>query len=167
VTTCHLVLTLTTLESRVSKRRYPYDTSCIAEKRHDSRKILEPQEMSSIMLTEPQSVTTDAAHSLPRTGMGSTSGAFENFTDGYELSIVHDYSASRQRHVVWLEQTKIVTDPLFSTQNKQVIARATLTVSAPPSGFTPTQLKELAKGLMTNLTASTDANLIKVIGGES
>jgi hypothetical protein len=66
-----------------------------------------------------------------------------------------------------LEQTKIVTDPLFSTQNKQVIARATLTVSAPPSGFTQTQLKELAKGLMSNLTASTDANLIKVIGGES
>jgi hypothetical protein len=119
------------------------------------------------MLTEPQSVTTDAAHSLPRTGTSSNSGTFENFTDGYEFSIVHDYSTSRQRHVVWLEQTKIVTDPLFSTQNKQVVARATLTVSAPPSGFTQTQLKELAKGLMSNLTASTDANLIKIIGGES
>ena len=119
------------------------------------------------MLTEPQSVTTDAAHSLPRTGTSANSGEFKNSTDGYDLVISHDYSSSRQRHVVWLEQEKIVADPLFSTQNKKVVARATLTISAPNSGFTPTQLKELAKGLMTNLTASTDANLIKIIGGES
>jgi len=125
------------------------------------------QEESSVMLTEPQSVTTDAAHSLPRTGMNTQSGEFANVTDGYELVLTHDYSASRQRHVVWLEQTKIVTDPLFSTQNKQVVARATLTISGPISGFTTTQLKELAKGLIGNLTASSDANLIKVIGGES
>jgi hypothetical protein len=119
------------------------------------------------MLTEPQSVTTDAAHSMPRVGMGASSGEFENSTDGYSFVITHDYSSSRQRHVVWLEQVKIVTDPLFSTQNKQVVARATITVSAPMSGFTPTQLKELAKGLIGNLTASSDANLVKIIGGES
>lgn len=119
------------------------------------------------MLSEPQSVTTDAAHSLPRTGMDTHSGEFSNSADGYDYVITHDYSSSRQRHVVWLEQTKIVTDPLFSTQNKQVVARATFTVSAPMSGFTPTQLKELAKGLIGNLTASTDANLVKIIGGES
>ena len=119
------------------------------------------------MLTEPQSVTTDAAHSLPRVGMDSQSGEFKNSADGYDLVITHDYSSARQRHVVWLEQVKIVTDPLFSTQNKQVVARATLTVSAPQSGYTATQLKELAKGLIGNLTASSDANLIKVIGGES
>lgn len=119
------------------------------------------------MLTEPQSVTTDAAHSLPRVGMNSSSGEFANAADGYDFVITHDYSASRQRHVVWLEQAKIVTDPLFSTQNKQVVARATLTISAPKSGFTTTQLKELAKGLIGNLTASTDANLVKIIGGES
>jgi hypothetical protein len=99
--------------------------------------------------------------------MNSNSGEFENTTDGYNLVITHDYSNSRQRHVVWLEQQKIVTDPLFSTQNKQVVARATLTISGPISGFTPTQLKELAKGLLGNLTASSDANLIKIIGGES
>jgi len=119
------------------------------------------------MLTEPQSVTTDAAHSLPRVGTSANSGEFRNSTDGYDLVITHEYSPSRQRHVVWLEQEKIVTDPLFSTQNKRVIARATLTVSAPQSGFTQTQLKELAKGLIGNLSASSDANLIKIIGGES
>jgi len=120
------------------------------------------------MLTEPQSVTTDAAHSLPRVGMDTHSGEFKNSADGYDFVITHDYSSARQRHVVWLEQVKIVTDPLFSTQNKQVVARATLTVSAPASGaFTATQLKELAKGLLGNLTASSDANLIKIIGGES
>jgi len=119
------------------------------------------------MLTEPQSVTTDAAHSLPRTGMNTHSGEFSNPTDGYDYVVTHEYSSARQRHVVWLEQQKIVTDPLFSTQNKQVTARVTLTVSSPQSGFTPTQPKELAKGLIGNLTASTDANLVKIIGGES
>lgn len=99
--------------------------------------------------------------------MSTTSGEFSNPTDGYEFVITHDYSSARQRHVVWLEQVKIVTDPLFSTQNKQVVARATLTVSAPMSGFSTQQLKELAKGLIGNLTATSDANLIKVIGGES
>lgn len=119
------------------------------------------------MLADPQSVVTDAAHSLPRTGMTASSGGFSNSTDGYDLAVVHEYSSARQRHVVWLEQEKIVTDPLFSTQNKQVVARATLTISAPQSGFTTVQLKELVKGLIGNLTASTDANLTKIIGGES
>lgn len=119
------------------------------------------------MLADPQSVTTDAAHSLPRSGTGIDSGVFQNAADGYTFAINHSYSNSRARHVVRLNQRKIVTDPLFSTQNKQVEATATVTINSPVSGFTDTELKNLVKGLVNNLLASSDANLIKVIGRES
>jgi hypothetical protein len=40
-------------------------------------------------------------------------------------------------------------------------------VDHPQSGFSQAELKDLCTGLMTNLTASTNANLVKFLGGES
>jgi hypothetical protein len=119
-----------------------------------------------VAFSDPQSVTIGSAISLPRTGQGLNEGSFTSADAAVDLVISHQYK-TRTRRQFRVDQQKIVTDPLFSTQNKRVSASAYLVVDLPQSGFTPTELKDLVKGLLTNLTASSDANLIKFLGGES
>lgn len=115
---------------------------------------------------DPQSVNDGSAHSLARTGQGLDSGAFRNTTDGFEMKISHSYG-KRVRHEIRLDQTKIVADPLFAANNIPVGASVYLVVNHPNSGFTPAQLVSLTTALLGNLTASTNANLTKLVGGES
>lgn len=115
---------------------------------------------------DPQSVNDGAAHSLARTGQGLDTGTFRNTADGFEMKISHSYGR-RIRREIRLDQSKIVTDPLVPANSVPAAASVYLVINHPETGFTPTQLKDLTKALMSNLTASTDANLVKLVGGES
>jgi hypothetical protein len=115
---------------------------------------------------DPQSVTVGSAQSLPRTGSSLESGHFMSGDQAFSMEVNQQYK-TRTRRQARLNQQKIVTDPLFSTQNKRVSASVYLVVDQPQSGFSPTELKDLVKGLLGNLTASSDANLVKLLGGES
>jgi len=115
---------------------------------------------------DPQSVTVGSAQSLPRTGQALNSGEFTSGDTAFKLSVSDQYG-TRTRRQFRLDQNKIVTDPLFSTQNKRVSASVYLVCDHPKDGFTAAELKDLCTGLMTNLTASTNANLVKFLGGES
>lgn len=115
---------------------------------------------------DPQSVNDGSAHSLARTGQGLDTGAFRNTTDGFEMKISHSYGG-RVRREVRLDQSKIVSDPLFAANNVPVGASVYLVINHPTSGFTPTQLISLTTALLGNLTASSNANLVKLVGGES
>lgn len=119
-----------------------------------------------VAFADPQSVTIGSAISLPRTGQGMDQGDFTSADGGVNLTVSHQYK-TRIRRQFRVDQQKIVTDPLFSTQNKRVSASAYLVVDAPQSGFSPAELKSLVTGLIGNLTASSDANLTKFLGGES
>lgn len=115
---------------------------------------------------DPQSVTVGSAQTLPRTGQDMGRGGFTSGDQAFELTFSHQYK-TRIRRQARLDQQKIVVDPLFSTQNKRVSASAYLVVDAPQSGFSPAELKDLVTGLLTNLTATSNANLVKFLGGES
>lgn len=119
-----------------------------------------------VAFSDPQSVTIGSAISLPRTGQGVDVGAFTSNDQAVDLTIQHQYK-TRTRRQFRVDQQKIVTDPLFSTQNKRVSASAYLVVDIPQSGFSPAEVQSIVTGLITNLTASSNANLIKFIGGES
>jgi hypothetical protein len=69
--------------------------------------------------------------------------------------------------VARLQFGKVVTDPLVSTTNVLAEGSVTVTVDVPPSGFSAVEQKDLAKALLTFLTASSDAALIKLIAGEN
>jgi hypothetical protein len=69
--------------------------------------------------------------------------------------------------VARVEFGKIVTDPLVSTTNVLAQGSVTLTIDVPPSGFSATEQKELAVSLLSFLTASSNAALIKLIAGEN
>jgi hypothetical protein len=115
------------------------------------------------MLADPQSVS---GTSLPRTGAGINEGSFTSADQALNLTVQHQYK-TRTRRQVRVDNQKIVADPLFAAQNKRVSASAYLVVDHPQSGFSQAELLTLVTGLLTNLTASTNANLIKVLAGES
>jgi hypothetical protein len=118
------------------------------------------------MLADPQSVTIGSAISLPRTGASINEGAFTSADQAVVMTVQHQYK-TRTRRQVRVDQQKIVADPLFATQNKRVSASAYLVVDVPQSGFSQAEVLALVTGLLTNLTATSNANLTKILAGES
>jgi hypothetical protein len=122
-----------------------------------------------VAFADPQSVTigtVPGAVSLPRVNTGSDVGKFSNYDSKVALEVSTTYGR-RSRHVARLTYNKVVTDPLISTTNVLASGTVTLTIDVPPTGFSATEQKELTKALITQLTASTDAALIKLIAGEN
>lgn len=118
---------------------------------------------------DPQSVTigtTPGAISLVRVNTGSDVGKFSNYDAKAALEVSTAYGR-RSRHVARLTYSKVVTDPLVATTNVLASGTVTLTIDVPPTGFSASEQKDLAKALINQLTASTDAALIKLIAGEN
>ncbi len=119
--------------------------------------------------SDPQSVTigtVPGAVSLPRVNSGSDLGQFQNYDSKTKLTVGTSYNR-RTRHTARLQFGKVVTDPLVSTTNVLAEGSVTVTIDVPPTGFSAAEQKDLAKALLTFLTASTDAALIKLIAGEN
>jgi hypothetical protein len=122
-----------------------------------------------VAFTDPQSVTigtTPGAVTLPRVNSGSDVGKFSNYDSKVVLEVSTSYGR-RNRHIARLSFAKVVTDPLISTTNVLASGTVTLTIDAPPSGFSAAEQKDLAKALLNHLTATSDAALIKLIAGEN
>jgi hypothetical protein len=66
-----------------------------------------------------------------------------------------------------LDLSKLTTDPFDETQKVEVSASVYLVLDRPLAGFTNAELKLLVEGLTTFLTASTGANIKKLIASES
>lgn len=119
--------------------------------------------------SDPQSVTigtVPGAVSLPRVNAGSAVGTFSNFDAKTNLKVQTQYG-KRIRREARLDFSKIVTDPLVSTTNQLVAGTFRVNLDVPTSGFSAAEQKDLAVGLLTWLTASSNANLIKIIAGEN
>jgi len=120
-------------------------------------------------LSDPQSVTigtVPGAVSLPRVNSGNGLGQFSNYDAKTVLKVGTTYGR-RNRHSARLDFSKVVTDPYISTTNVLASGSVYLTIDVPPNGFSAAEQKDLATALLTWLTASTNANLIKVIAGEN
>jgi hypothetical protein len=119
--------------------------------------------------SDPQSVTigtTPGAVSLARVNSGSETGSFRNYDQKTELKVGTTYGR-RTRHTARVDFSKVVTDPLIATTNVLASGSVYLVGDFPASGFSAAEKKDLAKALLTWLTASTDAALIKLLAGEN
>lgn len=118
------------------------------------------------MLADPQSVTIDAiAYSLPRLENGKNAARYTNGDQTVSLSTSHTYG-KRYRRVVRLDHNKISADPLVPAQNQKLGASVYLVFDQPVTGYTATDLEKIATGFLAWFTASTNANLKKVLAGE-
>lgn len=119
--------------------------------------------------SDPQSVTigtVPGAVSLPRVYSTTEQGRFQNLDSKVVLMAGTSYNR-RTRNAARLEFSKVTADPLVSTTNILVKAGVTVSIDMPPSGFSASEKKDMALALINWLTASTNANLIKLIAGES
>lgn len=119
------------------------------------------------MFTDPQSVTINAvAQSLPRTESGGQAASYTKEDGTVVLMVSHQETKNgRLRHAVKLDQNKIAADPFIAGNSRMAGAAITLVIDEPNGGqFTNNELLLLAKALVG---WATDANLTKVIAGES
>lgn len=116
--------------------------------------------------SDPQSVTIGSAISLPRTGQAINSGVF-TAADGTTVLTVSHQQGKRVRRTARVKYDKIVADPIVTGTNLRVSAGVYIVLDVPPNGFTTAEQVQLITALTTWLTASTNANATKLVGGES
>lgn len=118
--------------------------------------------------SDPQSVTINAISTpLPRTSSGLHSGEFTSADGNVKLTVSHTGKGKRTRHLVRLDIAKVAADPLIAAQNLRYTMSVQLVTDVPLVGYTVTEQKNVVKALTDWLSASTDANNIRLAGGEN
>lgn len=118
------------------------------------------------MFTDPQSVTiSGSAVSLPRTSSGVNAGTYTSADSAVKMTVSSQYG-KRNRRTVRLEHSKIAADPLTSANTKYSMT-AYVVFDTPAVGYTVAEAQAVIAGLTAWLTASTGANVAKVLGGEN
>jgi hypothetical protein len=116
---------------------------------------------------DPQVVTVNAvAQSMPRVSQGVNQGGFRKDDGLYSLSMAHQYG-KRTRSTIRIDNSKIAADPLVSAQNIRYSLSAYLVIDRPVTGYTNAEAKLIVDGFIAYLTASSGANITKLLGGES
>jgi len=116
---------------------------------------------------DPQSVTiVGGASSLPRISSAENKGAFQSADGLNRLSISHAYG-TRVRRTARLDLSKVAADPFESTVNQRYSMSCYLVVDVPPVGYTTADIVTNSAGLLTWLTATTNAKLTQLMGGEN
>jgi len=119
------------------------------------------------MFSDPQSVTIGGvATSLPRVGSGLGQGVFQTPDSSTTLNVAHSYG-KRNRRTAKLTMKTLSEDPLTPSNNVPVSGSFYVVADFPVQGITVDQQKDLAAALAVWLTASTNANLVKLLGGEA
>lgn len=115
---------------------------------------------------DPQSINNGTAVSLPRTGSGISNGVFTSADGTVKLTISSTYG-KRTRRIARLDYNKIAADPFVTTQNDSVSMSVYIVIDTPKQGYASTEQIANAAALASFLTASTNAGLTQLVGGES
>lgn len=119
------------------------------------------------MFSDPQSVTINAvAVSLPRVASGENSGGYKSADGNVDMQISHQYG-KRSRRRVRLHHQKVAADPLSTGYNKSYDMSCTLVLDTPDVGYTAAEAKYVIDAFIAYLSASSGANITKILGGES
>jgi len=117
--------------------------------------------------SDPQTLTVSGnAKSLARTGSGIGNGVFQTSDGEYTLTILHTYG-KRNRRAVRFQVKGFSSDPLTPSNNVPVTGQFSVTTDFPVQGIPVADQEALGAALATWLTASTNANLKKLLGGEA
>lgn len=117
--------------------------------------------------TDPIALTINAVpYTLPKV---STEGDDTQYQTSDGLIVVkasHTY-AKRNRHLLRIDHSKITADPFIPAENVKIGSSCYLVFDMPVSGYTATEMLQIYQGFKTWFTASSDANITKLLGGES
>lgn len=117
--------------------------------------------------TDPQSITISAVTTpLPRVSTEKNASNYSSSDGLIDLSASHAYGR-RTRRVLRVDHTKITSDPFRPAENTEVSMSNYIVFDLPVVGYTNAEVKAVYTGFKTLYTATSDALIDKLLGGES
>jgi hypothetical protein len=117
--------------------------------------------------TDPLSVTiSGTAISLPRVSSGDNEAEYMSGDGLTRLSASHDYG-KRTRRMLRLDTAKLTSDPFRPTENVKVSMSNYIVFDVPQAGYTASEALAVYAGFKGLFTATSDAMITKLLGGES
>lgn len=114
-------------------------------------------------LSDPQSVTVNTvAKSMPRIQTEQGKSIYQKDDQTFRLTVSHQTSGTRVRHMVRLDEKKVAADPLTAVNSYQTTG-VYLVIDEPAYGFTDTEINYDVQALVAWLT---QANVLKVLALE-
>jgi hypothetical protein len=98
--------------------------------------------------------------------VGENKSSYKSSDGLITLSAASTYG-KRTRRVLRVDHSKYVVDPLISTLNQKVGMSCYLVFDIENIGYSNTDVKYVFDGFNTQLHASSDALITKLLGGES
>jgi len=117
--------------------------------------------------TDPQSVTISGSTiALPRVSSGQNTSKYQSADGLVDLVASHTYGR-RTRRVLRLDHSKITADPFIPAQNRKVSMSNYIVFDVPDVGYSAAEALAVYTGFKTAFTATSDALITKLLGGES
>jgi len=117
--------------------------------------------------TDPQTVTISAvAIPLPRVSVEEDESIYQSGDGLVQLQASHE-QGKRMRHLLRINHSKLTSDPFRPTENVKVSMSNYIVFDLPPAGYTATEALAVYTGFKTLYTATSDALITKLLGGES
>jgi len=118
-------------------------------------------------MTDPQSITiSGTAIALPRTSVGANSAEYKSSDGLVTLSASHAYGR-RTRRVIRVDHSKLSADVFIPSQNVKQSMSNYLVFDLPPAGYTNAEAQAVYAGFKALFTGTSDALIVKLLGGES
>lgn len=120
-------------------------------------------------LTDPQSITISAVTSpLPRTFAEEMESRYTSADGLIMLSVNHTLARQgRARRLLRLDHSKLTSDPFKPSENVKVSMAIYTVFDLPPAGYSNAEALAVYTGYKTLYSASSDALITKLLGGES
>lgn len=117
--------------------------------------------------TDPATVTISGTPvSLPRVSVGDGKSVYRSGDGLTMLTASHEYR-KRIRRMLRLDTSKIAPDAFRDDVNVELSMACYMVFDLPTIGYTPTEQLAVATALIGFGTASSNAALVKLLGGES
>ncbi|DAD51752.1 coat protein [ssRNA phage Zoerhiza.2_1] len=118
-------------------------------------------------LADPQTVTISGTTTpLPRTSVDQDESEYTSGDGLIKLLVSHAYG-KRQRRLVRIDHAKMAADVFKPTENVKVGMSVYTVFDLPPAGYTAAEALAVWSGFNTQLTATSNAVVTKILGGES
>lgn len=117
--------------------------------------------------TDPQSITISAVTTpLPRVSTGQNGSDYAS-ADGLIRLTANSAYGRRTRRVLRVDHSKLTADPFIPSQNTKVSMSNYIVFDVPVAGYTNAEALAVYAGFKAVYTATSDALITKLLGGES
>ena len=117
--------------------------------------------------SDPQSVTISAVTtSLPRVSTEGDEVVYQSSDGLIQLLASHD-SGKRNRHLIRINHSKLTPDPFIPAENVKVSMSIYTFFDVPLVGYSAAEQLAVYTGYKTQLAASSDLLITKLLAGES